>query len=206
MVFSQSILVFLWQKEYSNISHAGLSVGVEGQPMLVFLGKTINYWLSYMHQAYCWGLKRVHIYKEVLWFHVQIFSFQGTIITRWSLFQQDLFTDYFWPCFPGLIKDVCMCVCGGGGVGIWVCVCARIGEGDGRREKQRNLRKTMCLMGLPWWLSGKESACQCRNLEDPLGKGMTAHSNILAWKIPWTEEPGELQAMGSQKSGTQLSN
>jgi len=74
------------------------------------------------------------------------------------------------------------------------------------RERERNLRETMCLVGLPWWLSGKESACQCRNPKDPLEKGMATHSSILAWKIPWTEEPGELQSMGSQKSGTQLSN
>ena len=34
--------------------------------------------------------------------------------------------------------------------------------------------------------------------EDPLEKEMATHSSILAWKIPWTEEPGELQSMGSQ--------
>ena len=33
--------------------------------------------------------------------------------------------------------------------------------------------------------------------EDPLGKEMETHSGILAWKIPWTEEPGRLQSMGS---------
>ena len=32
--------------------------------------------------------------------------------------------------------------------------------------------------------------------EDPLEKGMATHSNILAWRIPWTEEPGGLQSMG----------
>ena len=40
--------------------------------------------------------------------------------------------------------------------------------------------------------------------EDPLEKEMATHSNILAWEIPWTEEPGGLQSMGSQKSQTQL--
>ena len=40
--------------------------------------------------------------------------------------------------------------------------------------------------------------------EDPLEKGMATHSSILAWRIPWTEEPGGLQSMGSQ-SQTQLS-
>ena len=37
--------------------------------------------------------------------------------------------------------------------------------------------------------------------EDPLEKGMATHSSILAWKIPWTEEPGRLQSMGSQRVG-----
>ena len=37
--------------------------------------------------------------------------------------------------------------------------------------------------------------------EDPLEKGMAAHSSILAWRIPWTEEPGGLQSMGSQRVG-----
>ena len=35
---------------------------------------------------------------------------------------------------------------------------------------------------------------------------MTTHSSNLDWKIPWTEEPGGLQSIGSQKSGTRLSN
>ena len=42
--------------------------------------------------------------------------------------------------------------------------------------------------------------------EDPLEKEMTTHLSILAWGIPWTEEPGGLQSMGSQKSWTQHSN
>ena len=37
--------------------------------------------------------------------------------------------------------------------------------------------------------------------EDPLDEEMATHSSILAWKIPWTEEPGGLQSMGSQRSG-----
>jgi len=35
--------------------------------------------------------------------------------------------------------------------------------------------------------------------EDPLEKGKVTHSSILAWEIPWTEEPGGLQSMGSQR-------
>ena len=41
--------------------------------------------------------------------------------------------------------------------------------------------------------------------EEPLEEGMATHSSILAWRIPWTEEPGRLQSMGSW-SQTQLSN
>ena len=55
--------------------------------------------------------------------------------------------------------------------------------------------------GLPWWLSSKESACSAGDmgdvvrslgLEDPLEEEMATYSNTLAWKIPWTEEPGRL--------------
>ena len=39
------------------------------------------------------------------------------------------------------------------------------------------------------------------DLEDPLEKGIAAHSSIVAWRIPWTEEPGRLQSMGLQRVG-----
>ena len=42
--------------------------------------------------------------------------------------------------------------------------------------------------------------------EDPLEEGMAIHSSILAWRIPWTEEPGGLQSMGLQKVGHDWSN
>ena len=44
----------------------------------------------------------------------------------------------------------------------------------------------------------QETQVQSLDWEDPLEKGMVAHSSILAWKMPWTEEPGELQSMKSQ--------
>ena len=49
---------------------------------------------------------------------------------------------------------------------------------------------------------------QVRSLgwEDPLEKEMAIHYSILAWRIPWTEEPGELQSTVSQESQTQLSD
>ena len=40
---------------------------------------------------------------------------------------------------------------------------------------------------------------QALGWDDPLEKGMATHSSILAWRIPWTEEPGGLQSMGSQR-------
>ena len=46
-----------------------------------------------------------------------------------------------------------------------------------------------------------ETWVQSLGWEDPLEKGMATHSSTLAWKIPWTEEPGRLQSMGSQRDG-----
>ena len=45
----------------------------------------------------------------------------------------------------------------------------------------------------------KEVQVQSLGQEDPLEKGIPTHSSILAWGIAWTEEPGELQSMGSQR-------
>ena len=51
----------------------------------------------------------------------------------------------------------------------------------------------------------KKSACNVGDLgsipgwKDPLEEGMETHSSILAWRIPWTEEPGRLQSMGLQR-------
>ena len=46
-----------------------------------------------------------------------------------------------------------------------------------------------------------ETWVQSLGWEDPLEESMAAHSSILAWRIPWTEEPGGLQSMGSQRVG-----
>ena len=50
----------------------------------------------------------------------------------------------------------------------------------------------------------QETRGQSLGQEDPLQKGMATHSSILALRIPWTEEPGRLQSMESQKSWTRL--
>ena len=58
--------------------------------------------------------------------------------------------------------------------------------------------------GFPAGSDGKEAAFNAGDLssipglEDPLEKAMATHSSILAWRIPWTEEPGGLQSMGLQ--------
>ena len=50
----------------------------------------------------------------------------------------------------------------------------------------------------------QETRVKSLGQEDSLEKGMAIHSSILAWEIPWTEEPGGLQPMGLQKSLTRL--
>ena len=47
----------------------------------------------------------------------------------------------------------------------------------------------------------QETQVQSLGWEDPLEKGTATHSSILAWRIPWTEEPGGLHPMGSQRIG-----
>ena len=47
----------------------------------------------------------------------------------------------------------------------------------------------------------QETRVQSLGREDPLEKEMAIHSSTIAWKIPWTEEPGRLQSMGSQRVG-----
>ena len=70
---------------------------------------------------------------------------------------------------------------------------------------ERNFLLYTFELGLLWWLSGKESAASVGDLGLIPGSGrslekeMETHSSILAWEIIWTEEPGGLQCMGSQR-------
>ena len=52
----------------------------------------------------------------------------------------------------------------------------------------------------------RETRVRSLGWEDPLEKEMATHSSTLAWKIPWSEEPGRLQSMGSQRVRTRLSD
>ena len=54
---------------------------------------------------------------------------------------------------------------------------------------------------LPAMQEAQEMWVRSLGREDPLKKEMATHSSILAWRIPWTEEPGGLQSMGSQRVG-----
>ena len=65
-------------------------------------------------------------------------------------------------------------------------------------------------LGFPGGSSGKEPACLCRKFEtlvrslgqeDPMEKEMATYSSTLAWRIPWTEEPGRLQSIGLHRVG-----
>ena len=75
------------------------------------------------------------------------------------------------------------------------------------RQQARNLGSKR-LGGSPGSSVVKKSACQCRRRgfnpwvrKTPLEKGMATHSSILAWRTAWTEDPGGLQSMGSQRGG-----
>ena len=70
-----------------------------------------------------------------------------------------------------------------------------------------SLAKVLINWGFPGGSDGKESACNARDLGlipmlgRSLEKGMTTHSSILAWRIPWTEESDGLQSMRLQRAG-----
>ena len=69
------------------------------------------------------------------------------------------------------------------------------------------MRDSFRIGGFPGGSDGKVSVCNAGDpgsmldREDPLEKEVATHSSTLAWKIPWTEEPGRLQSMGSLRVG-----
>ena len=82
------------------------------------------------------------------------------------------------------------------------CKCLPLNSGPRKGLQQSNLervsysRVTQTVKNLP---AMQETQVWSLGREDPLKKEMTTHSNILAWRSPWTEEPGWLQSMGSQR-------
>ena len=78
-------------------------------------------------------------------------------------------------------------------------------------SKRKVMEDVICSTNynLPWWLSSKEPACTAGDAgdtgsilgrEDPLEEDKAIHCHILAWRIPWTEEPGRLQSVGLQSA------
>ena len=74
----------------------------------------------------------------------------------------------------------------------------------------RVVLKYKCSSGFPGGSDGKESVCNAGNPGSIPGSGRCpgegTHSSILAWEIPWREEPGGLQSVGSQRGRTQLTD
>ena len=78
-----------------------------------------------------------------------------------------------------------------------------------KSDKWQDLKIGRASLVAQWWrihLLTQETQVWSLGQEDPIEKEMTIHSCILGWRITWTEEPGRLQSMGSQKSQKQLSN
>ena len=78
---------------------------------------------------------------------------------------------------------------------------------SGRAVDHHKFNIIVHILGFPAGSDVKKSACNAGDpgsilgWEDPLEKGMATHSSILALRIPWTEEPGRLQSMESQRAG-----
>ena len=84
---------------------------------------------------------------------------------------------------------------------------AGLNEGMWPSPHKGTFREGQYHQAFPGGSDGKESACnvgdwvQSLSWEDPREEGMATHCSILAWRTPWTEEPGGLQSMGSQRVG-----
>ena len=95
----------------------------------------------------------------------------------------------------------------GGATGKPSATCGRNGKGESLEAKTRFICPRI-IRGFPHSSVSKESACKTGDaglipgLGNALEKEMATHSSILAWKIPWTEEPGGLQSRVSQELDT----
>ena len=75
---------------------------------------------------------------------------------------------------------------------------AHFSTGEKKKEKQVSLGASLVAQMVKNLPAMPETQVRSLALEDPLEKGMVAYSSILAWRIPQTEEPSELQSMGLQ--------
>ena len=76
----------------------------------------------------------------------------------------------------------------------------------GQKTHKRASQVVLVVKNLPANAEDQEFQVQSLGQEDPLEEGTATHSNILAWKIPWTEVPSRLQSIGSQRVGQNLSD
>ena len=77
--------------------------------------------------------------------------------------------------------------------------------GPENQEMRTVVADTMIVQTIKYLPAMQEAQVHSLGWEDPLEKRMATHSSILAWRNPWTEEPGGIQSMGSQTVGTRLS-
>ena len=90
------------------------------------------------------------------------------------------------------------------GRGAWRAAAYGVAQGQTRLKRLSSSSRTTS-RGLPGGSTVKnppamqETWVQALGQEDPLEKGMATHSRVLAWRTPWTEEPGGLQSTGSQR-------
>ena len=85
--------------------------------------------------------------------------------------------------------SICECVAGKGHIGSYIYIIININRASLVAQMVKNLPAM------------QDTWVQFLGREDPLQNEMATHSSILAWRIPWTEEPGGLQSMGSQRFG-----
>ena len=77
----------------------------------------------------------------------------------------------------------------------------RVGKDLATEQQQQFIRASLVAQTVKNLPAMQETWVQSLGQEDPLEEEMATHSSILAWKIPWTEEPGRLQSEGSQRVG-----
>ena len=145
------------------------------------------------------------VFKRIKWFNISIYKVDG-VTPEWSCLRVWCHVVEGHPGWPWPLKGFFMSPWMGWEVAsldLQVLPCITY------------WKKMSSAEGFPGGTSGDEPACQCKRQEmrvwslgreDPLEEGMASHSSILAWKIPWTEVPGRLQSMGSQRAGHNWSN
>ena len=146
-------------------------------------------WVEYFAGTVCHGHTPVLC---VLWRKHSPFSHERPTPPEFS-WSSSLFFHY---CSREFCRTGARCEVAGLGVGSWSVV---------ESGTVSFARRYLASKGHHRWRSGEESACRCGrriaflSWEDPLEEEMAVHSSNLAWRTPWTEEPGGLQSVGLQR-------